>query len=362
MRIWLVCLVLLLPARPSLAESICERILRSASNSWEAVKATAKDIKEHPVARPYNEEVVPPKWFGVSPIQEPQGYLRKIFRSFPLIVFGPEAVRKYELSPFRSGYEYLTRRSFGWITEKILGQRMEPACIPRFLIAAVTSVCLISGALEGATEYAVWQATPHLETMMHSDVRYSDIKTPDQAFYRERQLNFYYRFMGLSGLDSPYFDSKHRFAFIYQDLANVFAQGIPPSVPGYLVPASSQGPLSVDQKLALVHLQDAMYIGFEMLAGMFEDGRSLDVVKEQANPIQKSFLENPFLAKLLEDRSSENLRKAQEYLFWQITFQKYDVIGIKKLKPIGDGKYSDTPMTIDDVVANEPQVRNNRLD
>lgn len=353
MRTFWIGIILLSNLTPSYGDSLCERVLRSSANVWSSIKSTANDIRDYPIARPYRGDGPTPEWYGVTAISEGQGYFRKITRSFPLILFGYQAVNRYELSPFRSAYEYLARRPFGWMTQRILGMKLEPACIPRLLIAAASSICLATGSLETASKYAVWSATPHLEQLVKNDIRYRGLTTPEQAFGRESQLVFYYQHLTLSGEISPYFDPENRFSFIYQDLESVITIGVPAQVVGFQIPPESIGPLSADKKIKLIQLEDALYLGYQALAEMFNDARPIEEIKKSQttlNQIQKSLYADAVVKQLLANRSPENLKKAQEYLFWLITFRKYDVIGIKKLKPLPDGSFSTQTMTVEDVL------------
>lgn len=130
--------------------------------------------------------------------------------------------------------------------------------------------------------------------------------------------------------------------------------GVPSEAEGFRIPPEVRGPLSAEQKLKLIHLQDGLYVGYQTLASMFNDSRSIEEVNRDLaqDPIQTQLMDDPYLEQLFQDRSLENLKKAQEYLFWKITFRKYKVIGIEKLKPRPDGTISEEAMTLEDVLRN----------
>lgn len=332
---------------------VCEKALNLSKTAWATTKAVANDIRQHPLVRPFNEDQIKPRWFGVSPVVEKQGFLRWTFRSLPLKVFGSKASKAYELTPMDSLYHHTVRRPVGWLSQKLLGKAFEPACIPKFAIMMAAGTCIAITASWGTFE-TIHAVKFNLEKseiarLIHDDFRYFDIDSARQtaglkqedalkvAYARRANLGSYYTALILSN-ESPFFDSEQRFDFIYSDLYGVLLNGIPEKLEGFEIPPESAGPLSAEKKMKLIYLQDALYIGYKVIAEYYVDPNSAQSLRNPAGESLYKFLTENQLMKQLHDSYVKGeiplesaLRKSQEYYFWIITYRKYEVIGVKKL-------------------------------
>lgn len=291
----------------------------------------------------------------------------------PLALFG---VEDHRLSPFDGLYHQIVRRPVAYLTDKILGQQLEPAFFLRFPIGLLLTLVtyqeadsLYNRELIEHIRYTIHENSRIYDDLIKSDYRYHRVREDledgvidhDQALKRAYWIFLayqkYYEYdASLSA--NPNLDTELHFLdhLLFAHLKPVIEEGVKP-VEGFTVPAENIGPLSKDKKLTLFRLNHQLYFEYEVIAQLIRGGVIYNQVKDLPKfaASVRRVRQDPFSADLIRmrDRGEMSSRDLQYLLqqdaFWRTRFEEWKTIGVVRLKLDGDGRVTDQPLTLDDI-------------
>ena len=303
-------------------------------------------------------------------------YLRYMVKTLPLVVFRIDPKGRFELKPLKAGYENLVVKPSNWISEKLTGQKKEPAFFARASVAMALSFLAWNHIDARYTEELqkhmvqnIQQNESVYQHLINDDFRYRQIKADfdkgkismqkaeQDAYWVELAYADYYKNRDANLEKTPTLDGEMKLInhLLFKHLKPIIADGVKPQ-PGFIIPDNAVGPIREDQKMELFKINHILNLRYQLIPEMVNSTPLYESIKndpEISKLLSQSF-DSEFGQKLLilagnKKISPERLSfYLQEDAYWQARFQEWATINVIKLKKI-NGQYTNQPLAIRDI-------------
>ncbi|MBX9766480.1 MAG: hypothetical protein K2X47_04335 [Bdellovibrionales bacterium] len=306
----------------------------------------------------------------VEPRNGISGYLHSILQFIPRqigrYVLGNE---NFRFTPYQAAYNMTVRNPVRAGTTRFLGKSMDPTALVHFPV-----IMFLSMLMYAPIDYAYSQAmNQHVASQVstyanqydeaiQSDFRFRGVKkdldrkaiTIEEARREAYRISIaytqYYKFRD-STEESRTLESELKLLdhFLFLQLKKVIKEGVKPAV-GFVVPASAQGPLTVDQQIKLFDVTHLLYLKYHLISEL-EDTPPINK-GDRISELKAEIWNEPFHQKLIQLKREGKISNVQrrlllqEHAYWQTKFLEWQIIGVSKLQKV-NGQYTQQTLTID---------------
>ena len=363
----------------------CVSLISHLLNDNGPIKTYVREVKKTKGVRIFlkdfdSSEEVPSKWAGLLTYNENTNdgildYINYVLESPSRVIGRVLSKGPYLFTPFNIIYTNMLSRPTRMISKKILNREMEPTTLVNFGFfggAGIASYILVDSIYQKEfirhIEEEIGAHGEDYDALIETDYRYIKIKrllkskkiTKEEA-RREAYLvktaysQFFTYLQGREDFKDKEFNKKLLDHYLFTHLKNIFEKGIE-KADGFIVPKSSIGEISEDQKLSLFKRTYKLYLSYQIVQEFINETALFSKMKDSSEFRDMIGLieEDPFTTELVKlhneniiDRN-ELISYLQEDQYWQHKFDQWKTIKVQRLKKGKDG-FLDSPLSLKDI-------------